>query len=105
MRENTFALAVDVSDDRIDHDGLRSFIRNNPDVTAWWNQIPSFYLLETRLNADEISQHVDRYANKSRYLVVKIDPKTSQGRLPERAWAWLERRAASLETMSESEQP
>ncbi len=97
MAEQTFIVAVDVADDRIDHDGLRSLIRGNPDFTAWWNHIPAVYLIQTRLTVDELSAQVEQHTNKARYFVMKVDPRSSQGWLPDSSWTWLERRVAATD--------
>ena len=85
-------IAVDVTDERADHDRLRAYIKETDDFSHWWNHLPSLYLVQSPLTAEQISKRLEAHLNSARYLVVRVDLRDSQGLLPERAWHWIQRR-------------
>lgn len=95
MDEKTYLISLDVADEHLDHDRVRTFIRTNPDFAAWWNHIPSLYLVRTRLSADGVSEQVEQYTNQARFLVMEVNLANSQGWLPSRSWEWITRREAA----------
>lgn len=93
MNERTFLIALDSADPTLDQAAVKTLIRSDPDFLAWWNHLPSIFLVTTRLNEDQISERLKRVTQGATFLVVEVNPVRSEGWLPERAWRWIRRRS------------
>ncbi len=87
----TVLVAFDVLDPKFNPDAVKTFIDRSRDIDGWWNHIPGVYVLN--LNADW-QQVVDDLISIQRgafFLMTPINPKNTNGFLPQAAWDWLNR--------------
>jgi hypothetical protein len=90
-RKRTFLVAVDVLDPSFDRRRMVDLVRTDPSIKGWWNHVPGCFLLDTVLNADELTDRVRTASQDARLLVMEVNPSASEGWLPERSWDWIRR--------------
>ena len=92
--ERMFLVALDVLDPTLDLRKVKHFLRTTPSIKGWWNHIPGCFLVDTDLNADQLTDQIRTATSDARLLVMEVNPTASEGWLPERSWDWIRRREA-----------
>ena len=88
MDKNLYLLVFD-RDLATDYNQLHENIKNDPNILDWWHYITSSYLLVSQLSVNDLANKIINYFPNHRFLLIKVDPHTSQGWLPKDAWEWL----------------
>jgi hypothetical protein len=92
MADQTYILAFDPLNPDFDPLAVRRAIKANEAFPNWWNHIPSVFLVKTDLNAEQISDFLRSVVGNALFLVMEVDPRNSEGSLPDRSWEWIRRR-------------
>lgn len=59
--------------------------------TSWWHYIQGSYIVYTTLNVNQIYNLIRIHTVGNHFLVIKVDPKQTQGWLPKEAWTWFKK--------------
>ena len=75
----------------IDTDRLHYIITTAIMVTDWWHYLPNMYLVNTTLNAAQMTSTLQTQFPGLLFIVNKIDPTEYNGVLPKDAWDWIQK--------------
>ncbi len=92
MAERTYIVAFDPLDPAFDPLAVKHAIKSNDAFPNWWNHIASVFLVKTAMDAEAISDFIRSINRGSRFLVMEVDPRNSEGSLPKRSWEWIRSR-------------
>jgi hypothetical protein len=92
MTERTYILAFDPLDPSFDPLTIKRAIKANKAFPNWWNHIATVFLVKTALTAEQISDFVKSAAKDATFLVMEVDPRNSEGMLPQQSWDWIRSR-------------
>ncbi len=95
MNERVYLLAIDAKCLPADLEKIQHYVTTSSDFTSWWNHIPMFFMLESALKPDSISEKLHALVPDIRFLLTEVNLVESQGWLPEVSWKWIEKRALS----------
>jgi hypothetical protein len=84
-----YAITYDLNKPGQDYPGLFQAIEDCGDT---WHYLDSFWLVDTGLNASEVSDIVKSKVDQSDYFLVIAVTKDYQGWLPRDQWKWIELR-------------
>lgn len=93
MTKKTYMITFDPSDPTADIPGLLEFIQASPLFDNWWNHIPAVFMVTSDKRAVDISDALRRYTKDARLLVVEVNPRESEGWLPDKSWTWVRNRS------------
>ncbi len=91
MTERTYMLSLDAG--LLEQEKVRQWITTSGDCTAWWNHLPMFFLIESKLSTGAISDKLHALTPETRFLLTEVNLADAQGWLPETSWKWIEKRA------------
>lgn len=61
-------------------------------ITSWWHYLAGpTYLVSTKLNENQLFNLLQKHMKDHHFLIIKVDPVTAQGWLPNDAWVWMGR--------------
>lgn len=77
---------------RIDHTALFEAIKS---YKKWWHYLDSTWMVKTDESAKDIAARLHPFIDNvdDSLLVIKVDPSSKQGWLPQKAWDWIKRNA------------
>jgi hypothetical protein len=99
---NTYALYIEPDVPNKIRVALVDLIKTDNRIKAWWNHVPSLYLLTSDCNAATLSSMIGEFIKPWTFFVIKVDPEDSQGWMPERAWDWILRRQIASDQAAKS---
>lgn len=89
-----YAITLHHAAPAIVHTSLGELIQSDPKMRGWWNHVPYVFLVTTEHDASELSALIKPAVKAWLFPVMKVDLDSIQGRLPDQAWGWMQRRAA-----------
>lgn len=92
MTRRTYIVTFDALNPAFDPVALKAYLRTSKEFQHWWNHLPYVYLLTTDLDAEVISGRLRQHSNGARFLVMEVDPQSSEGWLPKQSWQWIRKR-------------
>lgn len=75
----------------IDSDHLHNIVTTAIMTTDWWHYLPNMYLINTTLNAAQITSTLQVQFPGMLFIVNKVDTSDYNGVLPRDAWEWLQK--------------
>ncbi len=93
MSRRTYIIVFDASDPDLDFASIRQHVKDSSAFNAWWQHLPSMFLVTSDLDASGIQEFLRQHSGDARFLVMAVDPTDSDGWLPERSWRWIKKRA------------
>lgn len=91
----TFMIVLDAGSIGADYAEAARFITSAPIFHGWWNHLPYTFLVATDLDADAIGDALRPVMKSARFLVIEVNPASSEGRLPRKSWDWIMHREQS----------
>ena len=76
-----------------DATALHNVIENSQLLINWWHYIGSTYLVKSNYGARTIQDEIAEKWPQQRFLVIKVDPTSYGGWLPQKSWHWIARQA------------
>ncbi len=56
----------------------------------WWHYLDSTWLVKTHLTTEQVANRLKQQIDDNdNFLVIEVNPHTSQGWLPQEAWNWI----------------
>ncbi len=102
MAETNYVAVFDPLNESFDPRALKGILKSEPRVSHWWNYLFNCFLVTFNGNADELSTLLYPAARGGKFFVMQVDPRESEGVLPERGWSWIQKREREIRS---SEQP
>ncbi len=87
----TFIIVLDVLNPAVDLSKIKALIKTSSSFRGWWNHIPGCFLVTSERSAQEITNEIMEESGDSRLLVMEVNPRASEGWLPEQSWDWVRR--------------
>jgi hypothetical protein len=92
MNETLYAVFLDPLDPSFDPIAIREALREDGRISHWWNHIPNCFLVSTSRTAAQLSSWLKRVSGEVGFLVIEVNPRNSEGYLPDRSWNWIKKR-------------
>ena len=96
MVETNYVAVFDPLGEQFDPLALKAVLRDEERVTHWWNYIVNCFLVTFNGSADELSALLHPAARGVRFFVMQVDPRESEGVLPEPGWLWIQKREREI---------
>ena len=96
MARTNYVAVFDPLDEQFDPLALKAVLKTEARVSHWWNYIVNCFLVTFDGNADELSSILYPAARGVRFFVMEVDPRKSEGVLPERGWSWIQKREQEI---------
>ena len=93
----TFMIVLDAATSGDHYHDVARFITSNAVFERWWNYLPYTFMVSNGLDADAITGRLLPLIRSARFLVMKVDPASSAGRLPRGSWEWIRHRVQQPE--------
>ena len=90
----TYMIVLDAATIGDDYDAVARFITTNAAFHGWWNHLPYTFLVSTDQDVDTVVDSLRPVTKKARFLVMEVNPRESEGRLPRAGWEWIRLREA-----------
>jgi hypothetical protein len=96
MSDKLYAIILDQLDPSFDPSALRDVMKTFGGISHWWNHMPSCFLVNSPLSAEQLADWLRKHTGDLGFLVIETNPHNSEGHLPERSWKWLRQRESEL---------
>lgn len=103
MTDRNYVIVFEALDARFDRRAVKEAIKSDPAISHWWNHVPNVFLVTTTYSARRLSAMLRPLAADVSFLVMQVDPRDSDGLLPDVSWDWIrdrEREVADTATAS-----
>lgn len=67
---------------------LAQYLFDSVDILAFWNYVPLFYCVKSRLSATELTFKMQSFFPNGGFMIAELNPLNMNGVLPEEAWRW-----------------
>ena len=94
--ESNYIVIFDPLNEHFNPLAVRDALKAHPQVTHWWNHIINTFLVTFSGRSDELSNTLQEHMKGVRFFVMQVDPRNSEGYLPERSWSWITKREREL---------
>ena len=96
MNERNYVVVFDPLSSQFNPLAVRDAMKSDGRVTHWWNHIINSFLVTFDGNSEELSSALRLHAKDVRFFVMQVDPRDSEGFLPEQSWSWIKKREREL---------
>ena len=101
MTDRNYVVVFDPLDAGADPMGvrqtIRAAIREDQRVKHWWNHVRSSFLVTFEGSAAQLGRLIRRRTEGVSFYVMEVDPRNSDGFLPERSWDWIREREQEVQ--------
>lgn len=96
MYRRAYILTFDRDDNR-NYKAIHDKIVNLPSVITWWHYIKSSYIIIASTNsATELNNEILEAFPKKRFLLIEVNLRNRNGRLPLEAWDWIKNQVTKI---------
>ena len=102
MVKSNYVAVFDPLDEQFDPLAVKAVLKTEARVNNWWNYIVNCFLVTFDGNADELSELLYSASRGVKFFVMQVNPRDSEGVLPERGWQWIQKREQEILSAQQS---
>lgn len=67
---------------------LQRYLLDSVEILSYWNHLPLIYCVKSKLAVNDLTQRLMPFFSGRLFMVVKVEPDSVNGWLPQPAWEW-----------------